>query len=267
MSQQSQDRTEVMGRRATVRSVPEAAQVDTVAVNPAKVTRWLLWITGLLVAVHTLTQLATVAFSDFLGRGWLISMFDLGGEANLPATFSGALLLLSGLLLAATALHKRRAGAPFALLWSVLAAAFLYLSLDELASIHDNISSPMAQVYKTSGALMYGWVIPYGLAVGALLLVSVRFLLHLPPRTRNLFVLSGILYVGAALGIELTQAYTNSLALETGPFAFLSVTLEETLEMLGVVVFIHALLSYIGEHLPGFALQFRVCSQPGHPGA
>lgn len=265
MSQQSQGNLEVLRRVPAALSVPEPAEVQALSVAPTQVMRLLLCITGVLVGIHILTQLAIVAFSSFVGRNWLVSMFDLGGEANLPATFSGALLLLSSLLLGMIALQKRRTGAPFTLLWTLLSAVFLFLSLDELASIHDNISSPMAQVYKTDGALMYGWVIPYGLAVGALLLVSVRFLLHLPPRTRNLFLLSGVLYVGAALGIELTQAYTNSLALETGPLAFMSVTLEEAMEMLGVVVFIYALLSYIEKHLPGFAVQLRIKSEAGRP--
>lgn len=264
MSQQSQVKPGALERMPAFASVSEPAQIQVLSVAPAKVTRLLLWITGVLVGIHLLTQLAILAYSDFVGRGWLISMFHLGGEANLPATFSGGLLVFSALLLGVIALEKRRAGAPFAALWTGLSAIFLFLGLDELASIHDNISAPMSSVYKTSGALMYGWVIPYGLAVGALLLVSVRFLLHLPPRTRTLFLLSGVLYVGAALGIELTQAYTHSRALETGPLAFMSLMMEETMEMLGVVVFIYALLSYIEKSLPGFALQLRVRSGPEH---
>ena len=48
-----------------------------------------------------------------------------------------------------------------------------------------------------------------------------------------------------------------------GPLGFLNVTIEELMEMLGVVVFIYALLSYIEKHLPGFAVQFRVHSPAG----
>lgn len=262
MSERSQAGLGSLPRLSAVEAVSPPAQIEYFALVPRKVTRLLLWITAVLVGIHVLTQLAIIYFSDFIGRDWLTTMFGLGGEANLPATFSGGLLLFSSLLLGAIALQKRRSGAPFAFQWALLSAVFLFLSLDELAQIHDNISKPLNRLYKTEGALMYVWVVPYGLAVAFLLLSLLKFLFRLPTRTLRLFLLSGFLYVGAALGIEVTQAIFNSQAAEAGPLRFMSVTTEETLEMLGVIVFIYALLSYIQRNLPGFALQLRVAPDP-----
>ena len=76
-----------------------------------------------------------------------------------------------------------------------------------------------------------------------------RFLFGLPARTRRLFLVAGSLYVGGAIGIELVggrHAYlygTQNMGYE------MIVTFEEFLEMMGIVVFIYALMSYMAEHL------------------
>jgi hypothetical protein len=59
------------------------------------------------------------------------------------------------------------------------------------------------------------------------------------------------LYIGGAIGMEMLGGY---LAYTTGmkSVSYLIVTtLEESLEMLGIVVFIHALISYIKTYLGG----------------
>jgi hypothetical protein len=263
MSEQSQASLGSLPRFSAAQGVSTPSQVQRFSLVPGKVTRLLLGITAILVGIHVLTQLAIVAYSDFTGRDWLTIMFGLGVEANLPTAFSSGLLLFSGLLLGTVALQKRRSGAPFAFQWALLSAVFLFLGLDEVASIHDNISKPLNRLYKTEGALMYVWVVPYGLAVAFLFLSLLKFLFQLPAATRRLFLLAGFLYVGAAMGIEIIQAFTNSQGSNISPLAFMSVTVEEGTEMIGMVVFIYALLSYIQKSLPGFALQLDVSSAPG----
>jgi hypothetical protein len=100
--------------------------------------------------------------------------------------------------------------------------------------------------------------VPYGLAVLALLLGSLRFLMHLPATTRRLFLLAGAIYVGGALGMELVEAAFNARGVSSGFIPLLGVAIEETMEMLGVTMFIYALLTYIRTHLPGFVLSVKV---------
>lgn len=235
--------------------VGETYGVERVVVSPRRVTGVLAWTAAGLVLIAALTRAATTLFTDFTGRDWLVIMFGLGGEANLPATFSGGLLLLSGLLLTAIAVAKRRTAAPFVLLWSVLAGLFLFLALDELASIHDNISKPLSRLHQGGGALLYLWVVPYGLAALALGLSSLRFLAHLPRATRRLFLLAGAVYIGGALGMELLEAASNSRQVTTGFIPTWGIVVEEAMEMFGTILFIHALLSYMRDHMRGFAVQ------------
>ena len=68
-----------------------------------------------------------------------------------------------------------------------------------------------------------------------------RFLIHLPRRTCVLFLLAGAVYVGGALGMEMVAAvYDQSHGYENAVTASLS-TVEETMEMLGLVLFNYAL--------------------------
>ncbi|MEO0888247.1 MAG: hypothetical protein AAFY54_20270, partial [Cyanobacteria bacterium J06648_10] len=68
---------------------------------------------------------------------------------------------------------------------------------------------------------------------------------HLPPKTRRLFYLSGSLYVSGILGMEmLTGYYISSFGGGEGTIIALN-GIEESLEMLGVTLFIYTLLDYL----------------------
>jgi hypothetical protein len=71
----------------------------------------------------------------------------------------------------------------------------------------------------------------------------------LPAQTRRAFVLAGAIYIGGALGMEMIDGLYASLYGEKNlTYAFLT-TIEETLEMLGIVVFLHTLLTYLKRYV------------------
>jgi hypothetical protein len=74
----------------------------------------------------------------------LIFLFDLNGEGNIPAWFSGAQLLLVGLAffaLAAWFFQSDERVAPLRRLFFVAGLAFTWLSADEVGQIHENLSA------------------------------------------------------------------------------------------------------------------------------
>jgi hypothetical protein len=76
----------------------------------------------------------------------------------------------------------------------------------------------------------------------------VRFFMDLPAIYRIRFAIAGFLYVGGALGFEMITGrhfalYDN----ENIPYILL-VTIEESLEIAGVLVFIWSLLVYLLDH-------------------
>lgn len=178
----------------------------------------------------------------------LVPLFDLNAENNIPTFFSAALLMAASILLAVSACVSKRAAEPW-IAWAALAVIFLFLSFDEVMLVHESVIRPMRAVLPETSFLRHAWVVPYGIAVLLLAALYSRFLMRLPKQTRNLFLLSGGLYVFAAISLEMLGAHYLSLyETETVIFALLC-TLEEALEMFGVSLFIYAVLGhFISRH-------------------
>jgi hypothetical protein len=171
------------------------------------------------------------------------------GEGNIPTWYSAALLLISCLLLFAIARVHRHNGLGFVRHWLILSLVFLYLSLDETSQLHELSIPPIRSAFGTTGLLYYGWIVPAGICVALLVLSYRRFLRNLPTRTRNLFLLAGAVFVGGAIGIEAVSGLHASVHGEESLSYHLIITVEELLEMSGVVLFIYALMDYMGHQM------------------
>lgn len=87
-----------------------------------------------------------------------------------------------------------------------------------------------------------------------------RFIIHLAARTRSLFIIAGLIYIAGALGSELVSGRYYEVHGESGVTYFIMITIEECLEMTGIVIFIYALTSYIDLQLKD--MQLRITSSP-----
>lgn len=88
------------------------------------------------------------------------------------------------------------------------------------------------------------------------LLVFRKFIFSLPFRTKALFILAGAIYVGGAIGMESIGGYiADTPGLHPAAYA-VAATIEELLEMLGVIIFIYALLSYIKSQLCDLSITY-----------
>jgi len=168
------------------------------------------------------------------------------GEGNIPAWYSAVLLLLCTLLLATITLGQRSETDGRFAGWLLLTLIFLFLSMDEIAQLHELAITPLRSRFETSGFLYYAWIIPAGIAVVVLTLGYLRFLGRLPTRTRQLFLLAGAVYIGGALGVEAISGKQASLHGEHNLTYHAIITLEELLEMAGIILFIYSLLDYLG---------------------
>ena len=126
---------------------------------------------------------------------------------------------------------------------------FVFLSVDEFVSIHETLSSNMYHMLNASGLLFYTWVVLYFVAIVILGLVYLRFMINLPTKTRNLFIFALLLFVSGALGVEMLEGRYVEMYGRTPFFHLFLITLEEILEMVGLVVFIYGLGSYINSEL------------------
>ena len=255
----------------------------TIDLAPKRVRRTL--IVGLLMV---LAGHLFVVFAHFVLH-WQVraatDLFDMDIEANLPTFYNAFLFFIAASLLYLAGLSEqgknRRA-------WNLLALIFVFLGFDEASQIHEKLIFAMWRLLdhgqKTRvemGWLYHAWVIPYGLALIALLAVLVPFLIRMSSTTRNGLIVSGAVYLtGAVLfemwggrvsaGIEGTTLTTdqlaylpcmiypdNTCALYASAEYVTLYTIEETLEMLGLILSIQVLMTHLGRTITGVRLEIR----------
>jgi hypothetical protein len=176
------------------------------------------------------------------------------------------MLVACAALLAVIARHSAvvDGGATY---WKWLAILFLFLAVDEDASLHELLIEPLRERLPMAGPLYFAWVVPYGLAVLVVGLVYLRFVRSLPVRTRRLFVAAGSIYLAGALGFEFAGGWYLSREEASEDFLYsLLVAVEELLEMSGIVLFIYALLDHLRQRLGGAALRIRIPAATGETG-
>ena len=166
------------------------------------------------------------------------------------------------MLLAIIAYAKKIVADRYVRHWGALSIIFLCLSLDEILGLHEIMTNPLGSGLQPRGFFYPAWVILGAAFVFICLLLFLRFLAAIPPQTRRLFLIAGTLFVGGAIGMKLVEGYYADLrALHSQQpsmtYAIIT-TIEELLEMLAVVVFIYALLSYISSYMKGVSLRVNI---------
>ena len=228
-----------------------------IVLKPSKITSLFALTAAGLVFMHLVCQLVYffVSTDNWLVQGFL-EEFHLSREGNLPTYYSAVALLFCSVLLAFIARSRKRE--PYSAHWAGLAAVFLFLSLDEMLQWHEILVNPVRATLDTSGLLYFAWVIPYGLLLLTLLVLYTRFIFyHLPNRTRGLFVLAGLMFVSGAIGVEMLGGRHAELYGDQNLTMVLYQTVEESLEIMGILVFIYALTSYIATDLSGARLSIK----------
>lgn len=225
--------------------------VRQLAQRRTAITAALATMTALLVVSHVGWQLFKYWTGHDYVRG-LIKLFHLDEERNIPTLFSTLLLLAAAALLAWTRHQEKLQGSRDAAKWTVLALGFTYIAIDEFGHIHENLILPGRELLGDGAPNIfhYAWVIPATAIVLGLAAYFLGFLLRLPAATRLGFIVAGVLFVGGAIGFEMLEGRHDTLYGERNLTYMAYVTIEETLEMAGVIVFIHALLHYIDQHVP-----------------
>ncbi|NNF10900.1 MAG: hypothetical protein HKN74_11495 [Acidimicrobiia bacterium] len=216
-------------------ALPEKSQI-TVEVRPRTVVGILVVIAGLLVLAHY----GGLAVGDGFDQGWrsqLRRITDLNDETSIGTWYSSALLLLTAAL---AALHLNRGHYQDRLGWAVVAGAALFLSIDEATAIHERLDV-LHEILDLNTATTFLWIVPYSLGLIGVIAVLRPFLGRLPARTKRWLLIGVGLYLTAVLGLELVAAGARELSWDTLVEDVL-IPIEEGLEMVGISVFIFALL-------------------------
>lgn len=178
----------------------------------------------------------------------IIKKFNLDVERSIPSYYNLVLWLFCIILISFITYYKKKDQASYQY-WLGMLVLFVYLSIDEYISIHETLSPIAHHVVNPSGLFYYTWVVFYFVVLVILGLIYLRFMISLPAKTRNLFIIALLLFISGAIGVEMFEGRYVEMYGETPFFYLFFVTLEETLEMAGLVVFIYALGSYINSEL------------------
>ncbi|MSP84107.1 MAG: hypothetical protein EXQ94_14685 [Alphaproteobacteria bacterium] len=176
-----------------------------------------------------------------------LSFFYMSSEWNAPSLYSGVLILSIAGLLAYIALKTRSERKAGRKSWIVLAAVFLYLSIDEVFSIHELLGKPTREFFDLSGVFYFSWVLPRVAFAVAVLLASLKLLRRLEPPTRTLMLLAGAIFIAGAVGFEMLGGWRYEAVagdMNDPVFIILS-TCEETLEIAGMSLMLFTLVRYV----------------------
>ncbi|HEY9852256.1 MAG TPA: hypothetical protein V6D28_22470 [Leptolyngbyaceae cyanobacterium] len=227
-------------------------------VTPQRVFRYLLWIVITLTVLSFIGKLNLYFLPDYPGRYDIAQIFDVDSENNIPTMYSSLSLLLCSILLAIIAYLKKSVGNRYTRHWIALSIIFLYLSADEIMTLHERTITPLRNQLNLKGIFYFAWVIPAGILLVIFLLAFFKFMLHLPAKIRNLFIIAGSTYIAGGLGVEMLGGYYANLYGEENIFYEIIVTIEECLEMLGIAIFLYALLSYLKLYIQQIRWDFNL---------
>ena len=205
----------------------------------------LLGIIGLyLVIASTMGQLYQRFISQERFRR-LVDLLYVDAEKNIPTAYSFLILVICSILLAIIAFVHNRNRDRYAKHWQGLSILFLALAMDEFCSFHELASHVTRNSLKTNGIFYFAWVIPGMAFLSVFVLAYLKFTLSLPRKTRLGFIVSGAVFVLGAIGMELIGGYFFQFYGRDNLIYIVIATVEEMLEMSGIIIFIYNLLEYM----------------------
>jgi hypothetical protein len=218
-------------------------------VSPFRVALFLMAIAVLLLIAH----LGAEAVRTTVGEGLpdrATAMWNLDEENNVPTWFSSMLLALAGFGLIFIGVLKYEERDRHSWQWFAIALIPLFLSLDEMAQLHEALSSPLSEEYGFSGLLHWAWVVVALPVVGVLTVLFLPFIRRLPRRT-VLFLLAGAGTVfGGGVILEMFEGWWVDVNGQGGVIIFSMVTVQEVMETTGAIIALYAVMDYAGGYRP-----------------
>lgn len=176
-----------------------------------------------------------------------VQMVDLDQEANLPTLFSSIILSIAGFLFYLLSKSLVEAKATEKKYWVGLSLIFVFLAFDESAKIHETLGDYTEKFVETSGYLHYPWVISYSILVLILGFFYMRFFWNMKKKVFHSFMLAAFIFLSGAIGFELLGAKEASLHGTDTLLYCTYYTIEESLEMFGVIYLIWILLNLLSQ--------------------
>ena len=232
----------------------------TVIISARRAT-YLIWTVSIALLVLGMLHGAIIELGAVPIRIRGLGLFHLDGEQTIPAWYASMLMVSAAALLFLHALISRIRGKPgLAIYFVLLGAIFIVLSLDESISLHETLGRFLPDGIAEAAPIEFTWVIVAAPFLVAGAVAFVPFLSMLPRRTMKIVMAAGFIYVAGAFGIEIVGGriahQAGYLPTDTWPYVT-SVVAEEGLELVGLSLFLTALLALLAAENPSVRLIAR----------
>ena len=177
----------------------------------------------------------------------LIDKFNFNAELSVPAWYSSPLLLICALLAFAVAQTLRKNSHTDVWRWWVVALMFFAMSADETVAIHEMSGVVLHRFIAPEGVLRFIWVVLAAPFIIGLVVLTWPMMKRLPRPTAKRLVVAASIYFGGAVGVEMIGAKIFDTIGKQTPQYFFVMTVEETMEIAGLSLFVLALMHYLKE--------------------
>ncbi len=179
----------------------------------------------------------------------IIGYLDVEAERSLYTWYSTCILLLTGFIASCHADRVGRHGPHFRQ-WVGIGVLFVYLSADEMLSIHEKLSAIGGRIVEPTGFFRYAWVVPGLFLVAVVAFALFSLVKDLPKRQRFWTIVSGAVFLGGAVGMEMISGKI-AFALSRDTLLYQAVnSLEEAMEVIGVLMFLWVVASLERQDIP-----------------
>ena len=227
-----------------------------ISISPRAIIKYLVIGVIFFTVVSTGIQICKYVF-DY--RDDWMKLFNLDREMNLPTWYSAFMIGFCSILLRVIATGKKQQDDRYAADWKLLSFIFMLMALDEVVSIHEILIIPeVSEALNLPWFLHSMWVIPGTVFVIWFAKRYWRFSRHLPRQSQQHFVAAAFIYVGGALIMEMIGSYlAEAQGQQYLPYALIA-TVEEVMEMSGIIMFIYGLLYYLSQWSDKLNLQINI---------
>lgn len=214
-------------------------------VSPLRVALFLTALTVLLLIAHLAAEaVRTTVGQDLPDRA--TGIWNLDEENNIPTWFASMLLALAGFSLIFVGLMKYQARDRHFWQWFAIALIPLFLSLDDMAQLHEALSRPLSDEYGLGGPLYWAWVVAALPLVLVLTVLFLPFLRRLPARTALLLLAGAGMTFSGGVVLEMFEGWMVDAHGQGGAVLFSMVTIQEVTEMIGSIIALYAVIDYAG---------------------
>ncbi len=227
-----------------------------IRIHPRRIAMVLFGVVLLLFVLNLLERLLL-----FLGRpAFILSPVSFAEGQNVATLFAVALLWLCALLtftISRADTDRQRDS----LQWMGLCVVFAVLGIEKATLLHTRLPWSIGAVCASSEALQCASILPMIILIGALAAFYMAFFFRLPTDTKRHLLFAGMVYICGVVVLDKAGCVWLSKVGQDLVY-HLYVIFEETMEMVGCILFVYAFSNYIDRHLSG--LSIRIDSAADH---